>query len=126
MLNLNNLVILKGNLGNDVELRHTRADVPVANFSLATNEFYRDLDGKRQQRTEWHKITVWGTCAELCEKHLELGQEVTILGKLQTRKWQDDKGIEHFFTEVHTVNVQFGRKPQDYDDDDNEVEYSDE
>lgn len=117
MLNMNNLVILRGNLGDDPILRETRANVPVTNFNLATNEYYKDSSGKRQQRVEWHKVTVFGTCAELCCQYLEKGQEVTIMGKLQTRKWKNQMGQECMTTEIHTTNVQFGRKSnKDYGD----------
>lgn len=88
-----NRAILIGRLGRDPEVRYTGAGQAVANFSLATEESYKDRRGERQKRTEWHKVVVWGKQAENVEKFLEKGSLVAVEGKLQTRTW-DGKGGE--------------------------------
>ena len=115
---LNNVVILRGNLGNDPELRYTTKNVPVCNFNLATNEFQISETGQRKKHTEWHKITVWGKCAEQCAKSLEVGREITLRGKLVTKAWTNKEGIECQATEVHTQEVEFGRYPRREDEED--------
>jgi single-strand DNA-binding protein len=119
---LNNVVFLRGNLGNDPELRYTGKNVPVCNFNLATNEYHLTEDGQKKKHTEWHKITAWGKCAEQCAKSLEMGREITLRGKLVTKKWTNREGIECQATEIHTVEVEFGRYPRRDDEDD---EYGD-
>lgn len=106
-----NMVFLRGNLGNEPALRQTEKGVPVCNFRLATSERYKDTNGETKNRTQWHKVTVWGKMAELCGEYLEKGREVSIVGKLQTRVWTDKEGYEHEDVEVHTVSVEFLRKP---------------
>ena len=104
---MKNAVNLIGNLGNDVELRYTGASTPVANFRIATNEFWNDNDGKRQEATEWHRIVVWGKNAENCAKHLFKGRLVDIVGKLKTRKWTNRDGDTMLTTEIHAERVIF-------------------
>ncbi|MBN2644856.1 MAG: single-stranded DNA-binding protein [Desulfuromonadaceae bacterium] len=101
-----NKVILVGNLGKDPELRYTPAGVAVANFSLATTESYKDRDGNRQTRTEWHNIVAWRQLAEICGKYLHKGKQVYIEGKLTTRKWQDRDGNDRYTTEVVADQMQ--------------------
>jgi single-strand DNA-binding protein len=116
---LNNVVLLRGNLSNDPELRYTKKDVPVCNFNLATNEFQLTENGQRKKHTEWHKITAWGKCAEQCAKALEMGREITLRGKLVTKKWTDKDGQERQATEIHTTEVEFGCYPHRDDEDNN-------
>jgi single-strand DNA-binding protein len=102
-----NRVILIGNLGRDPELRYTAGGQPVANFTLATNERFNDREGKPQERTEWHRIVVWGKQAENCANYLAKGRSVYIEGRLQTREWEDKEGQKRQTTEVVAQTVQF-------------------
>lgn len=109
-----NKVILVGNLGKDPELRYTPSGAAVANFSIATTENYKDRDGNKQTKTEWHNIVVWRQLAEVCGKYLHKGKQVYIEGKLQTRKWQDRDGNERYTTEVVADQMQMlGRAGDD-------------
>lgn len=110
-----NKVILRGNLGNQPELRYTQSKTAVCNFRLATNERYTDKAGQRQEITEWHRITVWGKLAENCAQYLHTGREVLLEGKLRTRQWDDQNGVTRYTTEIVASSVEFlsgGRKVQ--------------
>ena len=107
-----NLVVLEGHLGNDPELRTTTAGTAVANFSLATNSFYRDKDGNSQKKVEWHKIVVWGKMAENVARNLTKGRSVSLQGHLQTRKWEDKDKNTRYTTEIVAERVNFGPKVQ--------------
>ncbi|PYT99288.1 MAG: single-stranded DNA-binding protein [Acidobacteria bacterium] len=87
-----NKVILVGRLGRDPETRYTGSGQAVANFSVATDETYKDRNGERQKRTEWHRITAWGKLAEICQQYLKKGTMVYIEGRIQSREWQDKEG----------------------------------
>jgi len=87
-----NRVILVGRLGRDPETRYTGGGQAVANFSVATDETYKDRNGERQKRTEWHRITVWGKQAEIAQQYLKKGSLVFIEGRIQSREWQDKEG----------------------------------
>lgn len=102
-----NKVILVGNLGKDPELRYVQSGQAVANFTLATNEEWKDKDGNPQGRTEWHRIVVWGKQAELCAQYLAKGKPVYIEGKLQTREWEPREGGKRLTTEIVGHSVQF-------------------
>src|SRR5881394_2859211 len=102
-----NKVILIGNLGADPELKYTPTNRPVCNLSLATNEVFKDKSGQRQERTEWHRVTVWGESAENCSKYLAKGRTVYIEGRLQTRSWDDKEGKKRYSTEVVADRVVF-------------------
>jgi len=102
-----NKVILIGNLGRDPELRYTQQGTAVANFSLATSEQFTKKDGTRDERTEWHKIVVWGRTAENCSQYLAKGRTVYIEGRLQTREWENKEGQKQKTTEVVAQTVQF-------------------
>lgn len=102
-----NKVILVGRLGQNPELRYTPSGAAVANFSLATNENWSDKQGQKQERTEWHRIVVWGKLAELCNQYLQKGREAYLEGRLQTRQWQDKDGNTKYTTEIHAQTVQF-------------------
>ncbi|MBN22010.1 MAG: single-stranded DNA-binding protein [Bdellovibrionaceae bacterium] len=102
-----NKVILVGRLGQDPEVKQTGGGSSVANFSLATNETWVDKQGQRQERTEWHRIVVWGRLAELCGQYLSKGRQAYLEGKLQTRQWQDKDGQTRYTTEVQAQTVQF-------------------
>lgn len=102
-----NKVILIGNLGSDPELRSTPSGNPVCNFNLATNESWKGKDGNKQEKTEWHRIVVWGKLAENCSKFLSKGRSVYIEGKLQTREWDDKEGVKRYTTEIVARDVKF-------------------
>jgi len=102
-----NKAILVGNLGRDPELRHTPNGQAVVNFTLATSENWTDKSGERQERTEWHRIVVWGKTAEMCNQYLSKGRTVYIEGRIQTREWEDKDGNKRYTTEVNAQTVQF-------------------
>ena len=103
-----NKVILIGNLGRDPELRYTQNGQPVANFSLATSENWTDkTSGEKVEKTEWHRIVVWGRTAEHCSQYLAKGRTVFIEGRLQTRDWEDKEGQKRSTTEINAQTVQF-------------------
>jgi single-strand DNA-binding protein len=102
-----NRVILVGNLGRDPELRYIPSGQAVANFTLATNDRWRDKEGNNQERTEWHRIVVWGKTAENCAQYLQKGRSVYIEGRLQTRDWEDKEGNKRQTTETIAQTVQF-------------------
>jgi len=95
-----NKAILIGNLGADPEIRYTQDGTPVATFSIATTERWKDKDGQMQEQTEWHRIVAWRRLAEICGEYLNKGSRVYIEGKLQTRKWQDQNGNDRYTTEI--------------------------
>jgi single-strand DNA-binding protein len=102
-----NKVIVIGNLGRDPELRYTKDGRAVANFTVATNERWRDREGNTQERTEWHRIVVWDKQAETCAQYLQKGRSVYVEGRLQTREWEDKEGQKRRTTEVVAQTVQF-------------------
>ena len=102
-----NKVILIGNLGADPEVRFTPGGQAVANFRIATSESWQDKNGQKQERTEWHRIVVWGKLAELCGEYLSKGRQCFVEGRLQTREWTDKEGKKNYTTEVVAQNVQF-------------------
>jgi len=96
-----NKVILIGNLGKDPEIRTTQSGTKVANLSVATSESWRDKSsGERKERTEWHRVVIFGALADIAEKYLKKGSKVYLSGSLQTRKWTDQAGVEKYSTEV--------------------------
>ncbi|MFS4460288.1 single-stranded DNA-binding protein [Bdellovibrio sp. HCB2-146] len=101
-----NKVILVGRLGADPEVKTIGSGNTVARLNLATSETWVK-DGQRQEKTEWHRITVWGKMAEICGKHLSKGRQVYIEGKLQTRSWEDQQGQKRYATEIVASTVQF-------------------
>jgi single-strand DNA-binding protein len=102
-----NKVILLGRLGQDPELKYTPGGSPVCNFSLATTESWTDKQGQKQERTEWHRIVVWGKLAELCNQYLAKGRQAFLEGRLQTRSWDDKDGNKRYTTEIMANTVQF-------------------
>ncbi len=101
-----NKVILVGNLGKDPELRYTPSGAAVATFSLATTERYKDRDGNRQEKTEWHNIVAWRQLAEICGKYLHKGRQVYIEGRIQTRSYDDRDGNKRYITEIVADQMQ--------------------
>lgn len=118
---------LIGHLGKDPELKTTAGGASVCTFSLATDESYKDKDGNQQNKTEWHKIVVWGKQAENAAQYLKKGSLVFLEGKLQTRSWEKD-GQKHYMTEIVVFNFQMlgGKKDGVPVDDDKPAFPSDE
>jgi single-strand DNA-binding protein len=102
-----NKAILVGNLGRDPELRQTPNGQSVCNFTLATSENWTDKSGERVERTEWHRIVVWGRTAEMCNQYLSKGRTVYIEGRIQTREWEDKDGNKRYTTEINANTVNF-------------------
>ena len=101
-----NKVILIGNLGSDPELRYTPSGTAVATLSVATNRKWKDRDGNMQDETEWHRVIVWDKSAEFCGNYLSKGSKVYVEGRLQTRKWKDQAGVDRYTTEIISTTVQ--------------------
>jgi len=101
-----NKVILIGNLGADPELKYTPSSRALCNLRIATTEVYKDKGGQRQEKTEWHRVTVWGDQAENCSKYLSKGRSVYVEGRLQTRSYDKD-GQKHYATDVVATQVVF-------------------
>lgn len=102
-----NKVILVGRLGQDPELRYTPSGMAVCNFTLATSESWTDKNGEKQERTEWHRVVIWGKLAELCNQYLSKGRQAYLEGALQTRSWEDKEGVKRYTTEIVAKTVQF-------------------
>lgn len=102
-----NKVIVIGRLGNDPEVKTVSGGQTVARISVATSENWTDRQGQKQERTEWHRIVVWGKLAELCGKYLSKGRQVYVEGRLQTRQWEDQQGQKRYSTEIVANTVQF-------------------
>ena len=101
-----NKVIIVGNLGRDAEVRRTPGGTAVTTISLATTEVWTDKSsGERQERTEWHRVVIWGKTAESLEQYLLKGRQVYVEGKLQTRKWQDRDGNDKYTTEIRSDRI---------------------
>lgn len=100
MSTLRNKVQLIGNLGNDPEIIALESGRKLAKFSLATNESYKDVNGEKQTKTDWHNIVAWGKTAEIIEKYVTKGKEVAIEGKLTTRNYETKEGEKRYITEV--------------------------
>lgn len=101
-----NKVILVGNLGRDPEMRYMPSGDALASFSIATTDTWKDKSGQRQERTEWHRISMFGKQAEIAGQYLKKGSSVYIEGRLQTRKWTDKEGHERQTTEVVADRMQ--------------------
>jgi single-strand DNA-binding protein len=111
-----NKVMLIGRLGKDPEIRYTPDGAPVANFSLATGEFWTDKSGTRQERTEWHNIVAWNKLAELAKRYLAKGRQVYIEGRIRTREWDDKDGNKRRTTEIMANQmVLLGSRPEGMD-----------
>ncbi|WP_232371226.1 single-stranded DNA-binding protein [Desulfogranum marinum] len=96
---------LIGNLGNNPELRDANG-TPVCSFSVATTERWKDQQGNKQEKTEWHKIVAWGNLADICAEYLGKGSKVYIEGKNKTRKWTDQNKVERYITEIHAKEME--------------------
>ena len=100
-----NKVILIGNLGSAPEVKNTQSST-VATLSVATSRAWKDKEGQKHDETEWHRVIVWGATAEFCGKYLSKGSKVYVEGRLQTRKWKDNSGVDRYTTEIVAESVQ--------------------
>lgn len=99
-----NRVFLVGHLGKDAEVRYTPGGDAVATLNLATSEQWKDKSGQKQERTEWHRVIVWGKAAESLSSYLTKGKQIGVEGKLQTRMWEKD-GTKHYTTEIKSDRI---------------------
>jgi len=106
-------VILMGNLGKDPDMLFLEGNIPVAKFSLATTETFKDRNGKPLSQTEWHTVVLWRGLAELAQKYLHKGSLVYIEGRLRTRSWEDKEGHKKFATEIIGDNLIMLDRKQD-------------
>ncbi len=103
-----NKVMLIGHTGDDVKMHYFEGGGSIGRFPLATNEVYTNkTTGQRVENTEWHNVVVRNKAAEICEKYLKKGDKVYIEGRIKTRKWQDDKGVERYSTEIQCTDFTF-------------------
>jgi single-strand DNA-binding protein len=107
-----NKVILIGNLGKDPEIRYMQNGDAVANITLATTEKWKDKNGEKQEKTEWHRVTFYRKLAEIVGEYLKKGYPVYVEGRLETRKWTDKTGIERYTTDIIATDMKMlaGRK----------------
>ncbi|HEX9842089.1 MAG TPA: single-stranded DNA-binding protein [bacterium] len=99
MSNLNK-VLLIGRVGKDPEVRYTKSGQAVADLSMATNDYWKDKAGQRQERTEWHRIVLWGQLADFAQNYIKKGRLVFVEGRLQTRDWTDNQNVKRYTTEI--------------------------
>ena len=95
-----NKAIILGTVGRDPEIRYTADQKPIANLSLATNEVWTDKSGNKQEKAEWHKVVIFGKLAEIAQQYVTKGSQLYIEGKITTRKWQDQSGMDRYSTEI--------------------------
>jgi len=107
-----NKVILLGNLGKDPEIRYLEGNLAKVKFTLATSEFYKDKNGNKIERTEWHHIVMWGALAEGAEKILKKGMPIYLEGKIQSREWNDKQGVKKTITEIIAESFQVLQKKE--------------
>ena len=111
-----NKVILIGNLGNAPETRYMQNGDAVTNITLATTDAWKDKNGEKQEKTEWHRVTFYRKLAEIAGEYLKKGRSVYIEGRLETRKWTDKQGVEHYTTGIIATDLKMlGSKPAGQD-----------
>jgi single-strand DNA-binding protein len=101
-----NKAILIGRLGKDPEVRYTPDGTMITNFNLATDEQWKDKNGEKVQKTEWHRIVTFGKLAEICGNYLVKGKLIFVEGRIQTRSWEDKDGVKRYTTEIIASNMQ--------------------
>ena len=101
-----NKVILIGNLGRDPETRYMPDGGAITNISVATTDTWKDKQGEKQEKTEWHRVAFFGKLAEIAGEYLKKGSQVYVEGRLQTRKWQDKEGVDKYTTEIVADRMQ--------------------
>ena len=106
MANLNKVMLI-GRLGQDPEIRYTQSGSAVANATIATNDYWTNKQGEKQERAEWHSLVLWDRLADMAQSYLKKGSQVYVEGRLQTRNWEDQQGQKHYKTEVVVTTMQF-------------------
>ena len=101
-----NKVILVGNLGKDPEVRYMPSGDAITNITMATTDSWKDKNGEKQEKTEWHRVAFFGKLAEIAGEYLKKGSQVYVEGRLQTRKWQDKEGQDRYTTEIVADRMQ--------------------
>jgi len=115
-----NKVMLIGNLGDEVKMHHFDGGGCIGRFSIATNENYTNkTTGEKVSNTEWHNVVVKNKAAEICEKYLKKGDKIYVEGKIKTRKWQSEDGIQRYSTEIHVTEFNFLSSKNDSSSDSN-------
>ncbi len=100
-----NKVMLIGNLGADPEIKYSSSGTPIANLRLATNESRKNSEGEWEEKTEWHRVVIFGKQAEFCKDYLRKGSKIFIEGRIQTRSWDDQDGQKHYMTEIVSFSM---------------------
>ena len=111
-MNLNKVMLI-GRTGKDPEINYVKEDLPLARFSLATNESYKTKEGDWRDITEWHNILAWRHNAKLCENNIKKGMLIFVEGKLQTRQWEGQDGVKRYTTEIVADQIKILEKKQD-------------
>ena len=115
-----NKVMLIGNLGDEVKMHHFDGGGCIGRFSIATNESYTNkTTGEKVSNTEWHNVAVKNKAAEICEKYLKKGDKIYVEGKIKTRKWQSEDGVQRYSTEIHVTEFNFLSNKNDSSSDSN-------
>lgn len=115
-----NKVMLIGNLGDEVKMHHFDGGGCIGRFSIATNESYTNkTTGEKVSNTEWHNVVVKNKAAEICEKYLKKGDKIYVEGKIKTRKWQSEDGVQRYSTEIHVTEFNFLSSKNDSSSDSN-------
>lgn len=110
-----NKVMLIGNLGKDPEMRYLPNGDAVTNITMATTETWKDKNGAKQEKTDWHRVTFYRKLAEIAGEYLTKGRSVYVEGRMETRKWTDKEGVERYTTEVIASDMRMmGSKPEGY------------
>lgn len=110
MISINHVILL-GRVGRDPDVRHMANGDTVANFSLATSESFKNKAGEYEDSTEWHNISCFRKTAEVVAQYVMKGREVSVTGKIRTRKWQDKNGEDRYTTEIVADHIRLGKKP---------------
>lgn len=115
-----NKVLIIGNAGKDPETKYTESGTAVCTLTLATKHSWKEKDGQRQEKTEWHRVVFWGKLAEIVDKYVKKGSQVYVEGRIETRKWTDKNGHDKYTTEIVADQMQMlsGRPKAEVDNDD--------
>ena len=119
-----NKVLIIGNAGKDPETKYTESGTAVCTLTLATKHSWKEKDGQRQEKTEWHRVVFWGKLAEIVDKYVKKGSQVYVEGRIETRKWTDKNGHDKYTTEIVADQMQMlSGKPKAEVDNDDEVPF---
>ena len=119
-----NKVLIIGNAGKDPETKYTESGTAVCTLTMATKHSWKEKDGQRQEKTEWHRVVFWGKLAEIVDKYVKKGSQVYVEGRIETRKWTDKNGHDKYTTEIVADQMQMlSGKPKAEVDNDDEVPF---